>query len=784
MEKALRDSDLEELRRLLDAGGDPNTVSWQNKNTLLIIACLFEDLPIAKLLIEKGADPNKVNEEDGNTPLLIACSRAYFPLVEMLVEKGADLNKENIIGSFPLMVVAKHGDVKPVNLLLEKGADPNKENTRTGNTTLTFACDIGFKDIVELLIEKGADPNKPNGRLGHTPLITACIKNFKLTAEILLNNGADPNKENAKNGKFPLIIAAEYDHAELAKILIEKGADINRESGSGDTALIIACKQRTINTVKVLLDNGADVNQQSKQSGTSALFYACRSRDILIIKMLLAKGADVNQRSSISTETALFHPSEEGLVDVLKVLLENGADPNIASTINKWTPLITASYFGKKDAVNILLKHGADPKHEDVTGLTAYDHAKSDEIREILKAAGPAPPVIPYSGKAISDIEFFDIFLGKIDQTNTEEQAKDTVKNNTFCPVCLGKTERDKGCLYMKHVCDKATRHNDLYIKYKNESGEIWWCVDCGRICSGHAHYAIGLASEGKPKLLPAGSPFAFTCDNSDPRDKDGYVRPDTGTDVPAAKTNNGGGPTEKLKRVARMIDYSFELQHFVGEISDRDAKYELVEETWNSALMRMRFDPQKFKRWKTDLSVFKTSEVTVAEIVPEAVPGPGDIEDPIITEGTDPISLDEGFVIQFKHKNKDGVMFNHVHGDEKMFIGKGSVTEFLKTMGEKLGKCFDDDCGGWWWPQEIAKAFEDPRLEVTDADRAELAKYKERFNRWKAPATGGAAPRWKFNLLSEINNAQCYLPPRKKAGNRTRKNKKSAKKTRSVSKK
>jgi hypothetical protein len=194
---------------------------------------------------------------------------------------------------------------------------------------------------------------------------------------------------------------------------------------------------------------------------------------------------------------------------------------------------------------------------------------------------------------------------------------------------------------------------------------------------------------------------------------------------------------------------------------------------------MRMRFDPQKFKRWKTDISVFKAPEVTTVEVIPEAVPAPGDIEDPVITEGTDPISLDDGFVIQFKHKNKDGVLFNHVHGDENMFIGKGSVIEFLKTMGEKLGKCFDDECGGWWWPQEIAKAFEDPRLEVTDAERAELAKYKERFNRWKAPATGGASPRWKFNLLSEIDNAQCYLPPKKKAGNRTRKMKKKHQKKR-----
>jgi hypothetical protein len=102
------------------------------------------------------------------------------------------------------------------------------------------------------------------------------------------------------------------------------------------------------------------------------------------------------------------------------------------------------------------------------------------------------------------------------------------------------------------------------------------------------------------------------------------------------------------------MIDYAFELQHFVGELSSKEAKNELVEETWNAATMRLRFDPLKFKRWKTDLSVF-TEEKTTVSVVPEAIPQAGDIDTPTVDNGTDFVSLDDGVVIQFKHKNKDG---------------------------------------------------------------------------------------------------------------------------------
>lgn len=567
----------------------------------------------------------------------------------------------------------------------------------------------------------------------------------------LIDEGVDVN-ERMGNIYLPLFYAARSNKKEIVELLLLRGANINIKNSAGDTALIFASEAGYIEIVKLLLGKGADPNL-TDYLGNTAVFVACTRGNAEMAKLLLENGADPNIKTN-DGDTALMIAYDRKRIDLLKILLEKGADPNVKYN-DRNTLLINATKNGQTEIVKLLLEKGADRNIKNSLGKIALDYATKDEIRNLLIGAKP----VPYVGKSKSDIEFFNIFLGKVDETTTEAEMKDMIRNSTFCPVCLSNTIRVDGCLYMHHICPAGARHTELYNKYKNDKGEIWWCVDCCRICLGHRHYEIGLANSSVPILLPAGDPFARACDGSD-----------------GSRTNGGGSTSEKLKRIARMIDYAFELQHFVGEISENDAKRELTEEVWNAGTMRMRFDPLKFKRWKTDISVFE--EVAPAAPIPEAIPAPGDIEDPVISEGTDFVSLDDGIVIQFKHKNKDGVMFNHVHGaDDKRFIGKNSMITFMKTMGEKLGRCFDDDCGGWLWPQEIEKAFADPRLGVTDEDRAVLASYKERFNAAKAPVTGGA--RWKFSFTSDMDNAQCYLPRKKNAGNRTRKNNKRAKKTR-----
>ncbi len=796
----IEDDDAAELIKRIDTGWDADTTQ---RKAILPQAALKGKVEIVKALLAKGMDPNYIDRL-GNSILSIAARKGHVEVIKALLsDPRVDPNLQNPnTKDTPVLVAIENKKLEAAAALLEK-ADPNIPNVDTGHTPLYYACfldDTGNIDFVKLLLDKGADPNKKSGNsqiglflplngaigTGNIEIVNALLEkgadvnltlpnessslqiairmqSYPLFEKILaLTNDEVLNKVDSRSGATPLHAAIFIKNPKMVKAILEKGADPNKYGDVYDTPLIIACdiKPETneeipikAEIIEALLEKNADVNLENPKTHVFPLFSlmlrATKRLEPMTIELIdkfVEKGADINKKVPDLGVTILFRATRVGLVNLVKKLLEKGADKTV---VNK-------------------------------EGQTAYDVADKyglEELKALLLV--PTAPPIPYKGKEKSDIDKYLVYLGKVDETTTEEQAKSAVKNNTFCPVCHDDTERSAGCLYMHHACNKDRRHRKLFDKYKNPEGEIWWCVDCGRICSGHKHYALGLADGSKPELLPDGSFFAISCDNSDPRDINGYVNPATGIFIPPAKTNGGGGTTEKLKRVARMIDYAFELQHFVGDISEQEAREELIEETWNGALMRMRFDPLKFKRWKTDLTAFKTESAGPSAPAPEAIPEPGDIQDPVVVIGSDPISLDDDIpVIQFKHKNKDGVMFDHVHPDgTNYFLGKTSLIEFMTTMGEKLGKCFDDECGGWLWPQEIEKAFADPRLEVTDADRAILAKYKERFNSAKSPIAGGGS-KWKFNFINDMENGQCYLP-KKKAGNRTRKTNKRAKKTR-----
>jgi hypothetical protein len=72
-----------------------------------------------------------------------------------------------------------------------------------------------------------------------------------------------------------------------------------------------------------------------------------------------------------------------GLVIDPQTVIETGADVNAANPQGT-TPLMAAAKKGDADVVRDLLAHGANPNAKDRKGLTAFDHARSPEIRQLL----------------------------------------------------------------------------------------------------------------------------------------------------------------------------------------------------------------------------------------------------------------------------------------------------------------------------------------------------------------------------------------------------------------
>ena len=181
---AASDGNVEEVKKLLEKGADPNAQDGYG-DTPLHKAASGGRVDVVKLLLERGADPN-IQDKDGNTPLHKAAYNGHVRVVKLLLERGADPNIKDKYGDTLLHWAASRGRVDVVKLLLEHGADPTVKN-KYRRTPLDLAREEGYHGIVSLIEErlrrgkrppqrrKTAEPRPPGGsqKAASPPLSTA-----------------------------------------------------------------------------------------------------------------------------------------------------------------------------------------------------------------------------------------------------------------------------------------------------------------------------------------------------------------------------------------------------------------------------------------------------------------------------------------------------------------------------------------------------------------------------------------------------------------------------------
>jgi len=187
------------------------------RNDELVQAANAGDLATVKRLIEAGADPNSVDQY-GMGALL-----TFHPEVtRFLLEHGADPDVQRNENINPV-IAGVCGDVECLRLMLEAGADPNLASDHNGEVALHFVASGECVDSVKLLLKHGADPNlrtKPGMRTygfwrdarvkGETPLHRAAAFCSPEVIQLLLDAGADPTIRDANNDT-PLSWASWYN---------------------------------------------------------------------------------------------------------------------------------------------------------------------------------------------------------------------------------------------------------------------------------------------------------------------------------------------------------------------------------------------------------------------------------------------------------------------------------------------------------------------------------------------------------------------------------------------
>ena len=345
-------------------------------------------------------------------------------------EEDEDEQGEDGSGTESLLVTAvRNGDLDSIKVLLKYKADVEvREDYLRDNwfsvtrTSLFWAADFGYIDILRCLIENGVDINSfpadnynctplmkavENGdkdlvtfladhganvaikdKYGYTALHKACIIYHDCSPEVLsclIENGADVNL-STDNNRTPLMTACEYGHINTVTILIEHGANVYLQDRDGLSAVHYAVRgSQACEILSCLMENGADVDVKTFDNCTPLMIAAQRG-DTKVVTFLIEQGAMVNLQDKDGNaavhyaiqENSGSHESNE----VLDYLIQNGADVNAQSNEGR-TPLMKAIELAEVTKATFLIEQGANMNLQDKSGDTALHYAVRTDSPEI-----------------------------------------------------------------------------------------------------------------------------------------------------------------------------------------------------------------------------------------------------------------------------------------------------------------------------------------------------------------------------------------------------------------
>jgi ankyrin repeat protein len=200
----------DDVRKLVDAGGDVNEVSRDRRRlSPLRAAVRRRDREMAAFLLDRGA---ALNDHDPlRDPILFdaACQSYSAAVTELLLHRGADPNSTDRDGCTPLYNVAASYWADVMETLIRGGADVNVR-IPDGTTPLHHASARNTDPesrAIRILVKHGAKINAQD-HLGSTPLHAAIDRTLPTAAMTLLDLGADPMIRD-REGRTPLQLVRE-----------------------------------------------------------------------------------------------------------------------------------------------------------------------------------------------------------------------------------------------------------------------------------------------------------------------------------------------------------------------------------------------------------------------------------------------------------------------------------------------------------------------------------------------------------------------------------------------
>src|SRR6267142_880266 len=250
---AIRNGYHSQVRNLIEAGGDVNTVD-NDGTTALMHSVIESDVKMMKLLIDKGAHVNMKNALD-STALVYATTN--LAKTRVLLDAGAEVKVKGKRGATPMSVaVTTFGSTPVLKLLVNKGAELE-------NRLMTLAAGTGDLEAIQYLLSIGV----PAGDRTGAALESTDRERFTLLMQAVLS--MEPRRD------------------QMVEWLLSKGADPNAKNDRGDTAYVLAARVGIRSTLKLLVKAGAkEVDEQwPKPAGGALSVDAAVKKVIPLIEM-------------------------------------------------------------------------------------------------------------------------------------------------------------------------------------------------------------------------------------------------------------------------------------------------------------------------------------------------------------------------------------------------------------------------------------------------------------------------------------------------------------------
>ncbi|CEI38904.1 unnamed protein product [Fusarium venenatum] len=324
---AIQAGDELRVRRLLEAGADPNIFDTEHLS-LLHVSIECKSSVMIDLLVKFGADPDLFCRTETMEALMLAHPEVF------------DFNRHHIHSIVtPLQRAAEKGKLNVARQLLQAGANPDgtaildipitrgkRYNELNFSLTPLQIASRGKKcEIVEMLLKAraGADTRRV---LQSTALQYACSldcgePNKMKIVKLLLERGADVNASpGQENGKSCLEAAAGVGDIALIKTLLRKGAVCSNPH----SFLKLAIRSGSKELVNFLLDYFSRAGESAvnvTHNWSEYLKIAAKSGNVQLLYMILElcvdRGTGIYEKHVIDAMEAAVDCCDSTMLDLL-----------------------------------------------------------------------------------------------------------------------------------------------------------------------------------------------------------------------------------------------------------------------------------------------------------------------------------------------------------------------------------------------------------------------------------------------------------------------------------